>query len=144
MAERDRVVFESRLVAKAGLPQRKRRGPPATIKLGVSETQFQERVKKLARMYGWCGWHNSFSHGAVTGVHTLGLGDDHYDSNGMPDWIFWKPGRNVLFRELKAKGKYPTADQRRCHASLRAAGCDVDVWRPGDEDKVIATFSGVT
>jgi hypothetical protein len=145
VSERERVKFERRLVERVLPPTLKRRkGPPATIKLGVSEKHFQEHVMTLARLYGWHGWHNSFSHGAVTGVHTLGRGDDHYDSNGMPDWIFWKEGRGHIFRELKAPGRYPTPDQRRCHVSLRAAGCDVDVWRPGDEAKIIATFSGVT
>lgn len=120
-----------------------RRRPPATIVLRTeTERQFQERVKKLARFWGWCGFHISFSQGAVTGVHLLGLGDDHYDSNGFPDWIFVRD--RILYRELKAKGRYETPEQRRWRAKLIAAGADYDVWRPGDEDKVVAAFSGVT
>ena len=110
----------------------------------VDERRFQEHVKKLAHLYGVCGWHNSFSHGAVTGVHTLGLGDDHYDSNGFPDWVFVTRDGRLLFRELKAPGKYLTPDQKRWFRLLTEAGQDVDVWRPGDEDKVIAAFGGVT
>lgn len=105
----------------------------------MPEQSFQNIVKKLAHLYGWHGWHNSFSHGAVTGVHTHGLGDDHYDSNGFPDWLFIK-GSRIMFRELKAKGRYLTQDQKRWFQWLTEAGQDVDVWRPGDEDKVIAAF----
>jgi hypothetical protein len=122
-----------------------RRRPPATIVLKTeSEKSFQEKVKKIAHLYGWCGFHIHFSQGAVTGVHTLGLGDDHYDSNGFPDWVFWHADRGVIFRELKAYRGYLSAEQRATHERMRAAGLDVDVWKPGDEQKVIKTFRGVT
>jgi hypothetical protein len=75
----------------------------------------------------------------------LGQGDDHYDSNGFPDWLFWrKDGHKPLFRELKRKGSYLTAEQRETHARMRAAGLDVEVWKPGMEEAIIATFRGVT
>ena len=124
-------------------PRKTRRRPPATIVLrSESERQFQERVKKLAHFWGWCGFHISFSKGAVTGIHALGLGDSHYDSNGFPDWLFWKANRGMLFRELKAYGSYLRPEQRETHARMIAAGLDVATWRPGDEELVIATFRG--
>jgi hypothetical protein len=49
-----------------------------------------------------------------------------------------------LFRELKAKGKYLTLSQKHWHRILTLAGQDVGVWRPGDEEAVIAAFRGVT
>lgn len=110
----------------------------------ATERQFQAWVTKVAHLYGWCGFHISFSQGAVTGVHTLGLGDDHYDSNGFPDWVFWKPDRGVLFRELKSHGRYLTPEQRTVHARMKAAGMDVDVWKPGMEELIVTTFRGVT
>lgn len=121
------------------------RHPPAKVVLRTQdEKHFQESVKKLARMYGACGFHISYSQGAVTGVHTLGLGDSHYDSNGFPDWVFVTRDGRLLFRELKAVGKYLTPEQKRWHALLTFAGQDVGVWKPGDEEAVVATFRGVT
>ena len=120
-----------------------RRPPPKIVLKSQDEKTFEAHVKRLARFYGYCGFHISFSHGAVTGVHTLGLGDDHYDSNGFPDWIFVGHGK-VLFRELKAVGKYLTQDQKRWHRTLTLAGQDVSVWRPTDEDLIIDTFKAVT
>lgn len=108
----------------------------------VDERHFQETVKKLAHFYGWHGFHNSFSHGAVTGVHTFGMGDDHYDSNGFPDWIFVR-GEHLLFRELKTKVGRLSEDQKRWCRWLTEAGQDYDVWRPGDEEKVVKTFTQV-
>jgi hypothetical protein len=140
-ADRARRAQASIDALGAGPPRKPRRRPPATVVLRTqTERQFQETVKKLARFWGWCGFHVSFSQGVVTGVHLLGLGDDHYDSNGFPDWIFVRD--RVLFRELKAKRGYETIEQKRWRRKLAAAGADYDVWRPGDEEKVIATFSG--
>ena len=49
------------------------RRPPGRINLRPEkEKDFEAKVKKLAHLYGWHGFHISFSHGAVTGVHTLG------------------------------------------------------------------------
>lgn len=117
------------------------RRPPAKINLRPEkEKDFEAKVKKLAHLYGWHGFHISFSHGAVTGVHTLGLGDDHYDSNGFPDWIFVR-GDRIIYRELKGGGRRGLTDEQKLwHAWLKAAGQDVDTWKSGDEQKVIATF----
>jgi hypothetical protein len=141
----DQARYVQTLIDKAGMgkpPERKpRRRPPATIVLRTqTEKQFQETVKKLARFWGWCGFHISFSHGAVSGVHLLGLGDDHYDSNGFPDWVFVRD--RILFRELKTQRGTVSSDQKRWRRKLEAAGADYEVWRPGDEEKVADTFSG--
>lgn len=53
------------------------------------------------------------------------------DGKGWPDLVIVGPG-GVLYRELKATGKYPDLDQRAWIAALGAAGQDVAVWRPVD------------
>jgi hypothetical protein len=106
---------------------------------GEDETRLEAFVVKVAHLYGWCGFHVSFSHGAVTGVHMLGQGDGHYDSDGWPDWVFVR--ERVLYRELKGEGKYPTPPQRRWGAALLAAGQDWKVWKPRDRDEIVATFA---
>jgi hypothetical protein len=121
----------------------RRRKPPVKIQLrGDGEEELERVVVKTAHLYGWCGFHVSFSHGSVTGVHAVGLGDDHYDSDGWPDWVFVR-GPQILFRELKGRGKYADANQRRWGALLVAAGQDWKVWKPQDLDEIVATFSGV-
>ena len=66
--------------------------------------------------------------GMLLGYHTH---DSRASHPGYPDWTFAGPG-GVLFRELKtARGKL-TAAQQDWQRTLRRAGSDVDVWRPGD------------
>lgn len=123
------------------MPVRAVRRPPARIVLrGSDEAKLEAFVLKVAHLYGWCGFHVSFSHGSVSGVHKLGLGDDHYDSDGWPDWVFVRRER-IIFRELKGLHKYQTPDQKRWQAKLVAAGQDCKVWRPTDHDEIVATFS---
>jgi hypothetical protein len=105
----------------------------------ADEHALERFVIKLARLHGWCGFHVSFSHGAVTGVHMVGQGDGHYDSDGWPDWVFVRD--RVLYRELKGAAKYATPEQRRWGAALLAAGQDWKVWKPADQDEIVATFS---
>jgi hypothetical protein len=120
---------------------RPRRKPPARVVLRTQDERALERfVVRVAHFHGWCGFHVSFSHGAVTGVHKIGLGSDHYDSDGWPDWCFVR--ERVIYRELKGAGKYPTPAQRRWGAKLLAAGADWKVWKPTDEDEILATFRG--
>jgi|SRR5262252_1020564 len=119
-----------------------RRKPPSRIVLrGDGEDELERFVVQQAHAFGWCGFHVSFSHGSVTGVHMLGYGDDHYCSDGWPDWVFVR-GDRILFRELKGKGKYASPQQRRWGAMLVAAGQDWKVWKPADREEIVATFSG--
>lgn len=46
---------------------------------------------------------------------------------GVPDRIVTLPGGRIIFVELKAPGKTPTALQLRDHAARRSLGCDVRV-----------------
>ena len=108
---------------------------------GGDETHLEQFVLSAARLYGFCGFHVSFSHGSVTGVHKVGQGDSHYDSDGWPDWVFVK-GSKIIFRELKGLHKYQTPAQKRWQAMLVAAGMDCKVWRPTDQEEILETFRG--
>lgn len=48
-------------------------------------------------------------------------------NNGVPDRIVIMPGGRIVFVELKAPGKKPTALQLHQQNRLRALGCDVRV-----------------
>lgn len=47
--------------------------------------------------------------------------------SGVPDRICILPGGKIVFVELKAPGKQPTALQLRVHAMLRRLGAEVHV-----------------
>lgn len=51
------------------------------------------------------------------------------DGKGWPDLTIVGPG-GVLFRELKAEGKYPEPEQRLWLEALTVAGANVGVWKP--------------
>ncbi|HYW89617.1 MAG TPA: VRR-NUC domain-containing protein [Chloroflexota bacterium] len=93
-----------------------------------SESSFEGKVMRLARLYGVCGYHPHTSEGA-RGIHTLRR-DDHRCGWGWPDWVFVKAERWVKFRELKAENGRLTRDQRFWQDLLALAGADVGVWRP--------------
>lgn len=59
-------------------------------------------------------------------------------NNGVPDRIVIIPGGRIIFVELKAPGKKPTALQQVQHDKLRALGCDVRVIdsREGVDDLI--------
>lgn len=65
-------------------------------------------------------------------------------NNGVPDRIVIIPGGRIIFVELKAPGKKPTALQQVQHDRLRALGCDVRVIdsRKGVDDLIKELSSG--
>jgi len=63
-------------------------------------------------------------------VKALGGLCEKYVSHGrrsVPDRLVTLPGGRVIFVELKAPGKKPTAKQAKDHEARRAMGCDVRV-----------------
>ena len=100
----------------------------------LSETAWQQQVEQLAAMLGWCWMHVTPARvpGRTITPTALNL-DGVGTSRGWPDHTFWHPawGRVIYVEFKKEKGK-TTPEQDRVHASLRAAGCEVFVWRPSD------------
>jgi hypothetical protein len=102
----------------------------------VTETEFQEQVVELARLLGWRSMHVRRSIGKGRRWTTA------TSCAGWPDLTLWDPrAGGVLFVELKADRGVVSLDQLEVHASLRAAGADVRVWRPADWDEVEATLN---
>lgn len=105
-----------------------------------SEDHFEVRVMRVARQFGWCGYHVRFSVAATRGIHLLKR-DGHMDGYGFPDWVFAKDGHPLKYRELKAQNGRVTAHQKHWHRLLAAAGADVAVWRPSDYQQIVAEFA---
>jgi hypothetical protein len=86
----------------------------------ISEKEWLEQVKQLARLYNWDFFHTY---------------DSRRSKPGYPDLHLWKPGR-MLWIETKAEKGKLTADQEKVIAGLRAAGAEVLVARPSDWEVV--------
>ena len=87
----------------------------------MNEKQWQTNVIQLAKTYGWTVYHTLRSEGSEP---------------GFPDLVLVHPKRGVLFRELKTDDGRMSSDQLRWLGVLTSAGCDADVWRPADLDRV--------
>ncbi|MEV8180315.1 VRR-NUC domain-containing protein [Specibacter sp. NPDC078692] len=85
----------------------------------MSEKVFQVHVERLARSLGWSIYHTH---------------DSRRSQPGYPDLHLWHPGHGQLFRELKTMKGKQSVEQLAVEKTLRAAGADVDVWRPSDLD----------
>lgn len=139
MTTRGGTLTRFRQLAPGGLP----RASGRTILLRyTTEANFEDWVIRQAEHYGYCGFHVRHSQASVRGVHRA-LRHKHSDAYGWPDWVFFKPGGPILFRELKSDIGIVTLAQRQCHQRLRSAGADVAVWRPSDEQLIIDTFRKV-
>lgn len=100
----------------------------------VSERLWQERLIQIATTCGWDAHHIRPGKYGNT-YKTDGL-------KGMPDlMLIGRRGQGIVFAELKtAKGKLSPVQEARI-AQLMANGCEVHLWRPADEEKVIKRLS---
>jgi hypothetical protein len=100
----------------------------------LSERQWQEQVVAWARRSGWLVFH-TFDSRRSTGA-------------GFPDLVLAKPGRMVVFAELKTMKGVISTSQREWIAALNMpfGGCQAFFWRPSDEDaiKTLLGFNGPT
>lgn len=88
------------------------------------EAVLQLRVTELASLFGWLWYHPPDNRPDARGRRQA-------TRPGFPDLVLVR-GDRVLYRELKRQTGKPTEDQLIWHERLRAAGCDVAVWRPLD------------
>lgn len=99
-----------------------------------TERLWQEKVVQIASTCQWDAHHvRAGKYGSI--YKTDGLA-------GMPDLILiGRKGQGIIFAELKtAKGKLMPIQEARI-AQLMANGCEVHLWRPADEDKVVKRLS---
>lgn len=106
--------------------ERTRRKPrsQATTLPAISEKEFQQQVKDLARLLGWKTYHTLRSKGS---------------DPGFPDLIMLRKGRMIV-AELKKEGERPTDTQGRWLNEFRLISnrlgeplaIEVCVWRPSD------------
>ena len=85
----------------------------------MTEEVFQSRVEQVATSLGWEFYHTH---------------DSRRSRPGYPDLHLWHPKHGHLWRELKTMKGKQSKKQIEVESSLRAAGSDVEVWRPSDLD----------
>lgn len=102
----------------------------ADYRMRATEGEFQTAVIALAHLRGWKVAHFRPAR-TERGWRTPMEGDA-----GFPDLVLARKG-SVIFAELKAHGKNPSADQADWLAALQGDnGVEVYVWRPEDMDQV--------
>ena len=99
-----------------------------------SERLWQERVIQIAATCQWDAHHIKPGRYGNT-YKTDGLA-------GMPDLILiGRKGQGIIFAELKtAKGKLSPMQEARL-SQLMSNGCEVHLWRPSDEQRVVDRLS---
>lgn len=84
----------------------------------LTEAEFQDQVTQYATLFGWDWYHTR---------------DSRHSPDGFPDLVMAKPGRRVVYAELKAEDGRPTARQLYWLDLLgKAEGAEVYLWRPSD------------
>jgi len=83
----------------------------------MTEAQLLASVLKLAHLFRWEPYHTH---------------DSRRSYPGFPDLVLAKPGRPVIYAELKDGDGVVTEDQEKWLALLRATPSQVFVWRPDD------------
>jgi hypothetical protein len=91
----------------------------------ISEKAWQAQVEQIARGAGWLIYHTH---------------DSRRSNPGFPDLVLVK-GPRLIFAELKTHTGRISPDQRRWLDALGAASAEVYVWRPADQDEVLAALT---
>jgi len=104
-----------------------------------TEDEFLSHVIALAESCGWKTYHARPARTA-RGWRTAVQGS----GKGFCDLVLAKPGRGVLFRELKVDNGRLSPEQREWLATLIAAKADAGVWRPENWIEIVSTLKGTT
>ena len=92
----------------------------------MTEKQFEDQVKQLAKMFGWLYYHTWRS------IHSPA---------GFPDCVMVRNG-TVIFAELKSEKGNLSDKQGEWIEALQAVagislGVQVYTWRPADFDRIV-------
>lgn len=108
--------------------------PMVEYKAQETEALFMSRVTELAGYKGWKWMH------IRPGLNERGRYRTPVSGplgSGWPDLVLVR-GTRLLFVELKAQGRKPTALQEQVLGVLTGVGyAEVYVWRPGDWDLIM-------
>jgi len=96
-------------------------------KLIITENQFQEQIKELAKLFGWLYYHTWKS---------------YHSPQGFPDvtLVRLEPEPRLIFAELKSESGQPTESQWIWLYVLQHIGKPVEcyLWKPSDWDTIVS------
>ena len=90
----------------------------------MTEKQFQSKILKIAKQFGWIAYHTY---------------DSRRSAPGFPDIVLVKD--RVLFRELKTDTGRISPAQNDWGKALLEANADYKVWRPSEMDVIYEDLS---
>lgn len=105
----------------------------------MAKSEFTDAVLELAGLLGWRRAHFRAAltqHGWRTPVSA--------DGKGFPDLVLAKPGRGVIFAEIKADKGSLSPEQNLWYECLKAAGAQVFVWKPRDLEDIARLLGAQT
>jgi hypothetical protein len=94
--------------------------PEGKMTIDISEKNFEQQVKELARVNNWLYYHTYRS------THSV---------KGFPDCVMVR-GSRVIFAELKREDGKVSEFQEQWLKTLAEAGQVVYLWRPSDYDEI--------
>ena len=107
------------------------------------EKSFQDQVIRRARKYGWRVIH---FHAAIVGFDAQGAPiiatPTSGDAKGAPDLVLVKPGRPVIWAELKRELGHLSPEQEVWIDVLTAAGQVALIWRPSQLKEIERVLRG--
>jgi len=103
----------------------------------VTERQFQSAIIELAKWYGWLVFHPLPVENSKGVWRTAVAGD-----TGFPDLVLAHSTRGLIIAELKTGLGRTTEKQDLWLDTLRMAGAESYVWRPGHWPAIELRLSG--
>lgn len=92
----------------------------------MTEAEWMTKVRAIAKRYGWTSYHTH---------------DSRRSDHGWPDLVIANVAqRRTVFAELKRETGKPTEAQIEWLTHLASCGFETALWRPRDEDEVLAVL----
>ena len=92
----------------------------------ITEADWLGWVTLTARTFSWLAYHTH---------------DSRHSAAGFPDLVLVR-GESIIYAELKSERGKVTAAQQEWLDALAATGTETHVWRPSDQDDVLARLRG--
>lgn len=99
----------------------------AEAEILISEKNFEQLVKEVARVNNWLYYHTYRS------IHSV---------PGFPDCVFVR-GKRTVYAELKTEKGKVTPSQQQWLDALADAGNEVYLWRPSDFEEICEVLTSI-
>ena len=116
---------------------------PASLYEGISETEFQRDVIKIARELNYEVYHHTTTGTKCRVCGTYVNKGRIVTSKGFPDLVMARmdPPR-FIYVELKSQKGKQTKEQKYWQELLEVSDVEFYLWRPADREKLIEILTG--